>query len=228
MEDMSWGAIASIGLVAIIALSVIYNFIKERGAGKGSAGAPSSLRPEMSTAPLSEEDIARQEYRAILERLSPEQREALLVHAAIFVWLAWVNMPDETAVTGAIAQAVLHSPVDPDLVRAGELYWDAEYDSGWWVQVFMDNLASGKHPVPDARKRALLEGVLTAIALIGMSGNARVTSLREDGDFKFEYLPALDRLVTAYLGNTDVSQRAEMDAAAQEVARRIHAERGME
>lgn len=130
MEGMSLGVIASIGLVAIIALSVLFKAVGQRG-----TGAKASPRPEAASgqnidaaAKVRSAISAHTQSQAGIEEYllnhSQEQMEDVPVYALAHFITASFSAPSRSKWLESVADAVVPRGKDPELIHTAEYFWN--------------------------------------------------------------------------------------------------------
>ena len=174
MEGMSFGAIASIGLVAIIALSILVKTVKQRGT---DAKAPP--RPDMASdrnvdaaakvlSAISAHTQSDARFQQYLADHSQEQLEDVPVYALAHFITASFSSPSRSKWLESVVEAVVPRGQDPELVNTAEYFWDVNEKWLFSKTAFADfctqYLAENKDDwSPVVQERVILAG-LAALA----------------------------------------------------------------
>lgn len=236
MENMSWGAIASIALVAIIALSVIYNFVKERGSSGNGAGTPApspAADVPLSQASLDAMVMSRaaahaysqagfQEYIADHTR---DQLDEIPVYAVIQVITA--SMPSDTTRwkwMEHVAGAVIARGADKQMLDTADLFWDVNekwlFSETAFADFCNDYLIANRNEWPAAVHEQIVLAGYTALASRDKGdGPESPDILRVVSDF----MAGLDMVAEAYFGAEAGQVRARLQAEAERLAPGVRA-----
>ena len=236
MEDMSWGAIASIGLVAVIALSVIYNFVKERGSSGNGASTPA---PSPATAPPQSQasldamlmsKIATHAYSqaGFQEHIADHTRDQLdeiPIYAVTQIITA--SMRSETTRwkwMELVAGAVIPRGADAQMLDTADLFWDVNEKWLFSQTAFADfcneYLIANKSEWPSAVQEQIVLAGYTALASRDR-GEAPESPdmMRVVSDF----MAGLDMVAEDYFGAEAGSVRARLQAEAERLAQVVRA-----
>lgn len=229
MENMSWGAIASMALVAIVALTVVYNIIKGRSrpGGKASVPAPSVdpqpvPDPTTAAALMSKIVAGGRSQTAFDEYVSDHSREQLddvPVYAVAHIITASIRSRSRKTWLSAVAAATVPRGADPELVNTADYFWDVNEKWLFSETAFDDfcnaYLIANKSEWPsDVHERIVLAGYTALSSRDPAEAPDSPDMLRVVSEF----MAGLDRVAEAYFEAEAAAVRARLLAEAEQLA----------
>ena len=229
MENMSWGAIAAIALVAVIALSIIYNFAKGRSKSGANTSVPAPS-PDSQTAPdpvtaamlMSKIVTAANTQTAFDDYIKDHTRDQLddvPVYAVAHIITASIPSRSRKKWLSAVAAATVPRGADPELVNTADYFWDVNEKWLFSETAFADfcnqYLIAYANEWPSAvHKRILLAGY-TALASRDL---AEAPDSPDMMRVVSEFMVGLDRVVEVYFGAEAGQVRSRLQAEAEGLA----------
>lgn len=229
MEDMSWGAIASMGLVAIVALTVIYNIIKGRSrpGGNASGSAPSAdphpVPDPTTAATLMSKIVAGARSQTAFDEYvrdhTRDQLDDVPVYAVAHIITASIPSRSRSKWLSAVAGGVVPRGADPELVSTADYFWDVNEKWLFSETAFDDfcnaYLIAYKSEWPsEVHERIVLAG-LTALA---SRDPAEAPDSPDMLRVVSEFMAGLEMVTVAYFGAEAASVNARLLAEAERLA----------
>ncbi|MEH6807296.1 MAG: hypothetical protein V7651_00465 [Hyphomonas oceanitis] len=237
MEDMSWGVIAAIAVVAIVVLSIIYNFAKGRIHASGNAPITASP-PDSQTAPdpvtaamlMSKIVTAANTQNAFDDYIKDHTRDQLddvPVYTVAHIITASIPSRSRKKWLSAVAAATVPRGADPELVNTADYFWDVNEKWLFSETAFADfcnqYLIAYANEWPSAVHERILLAGYTALAsrdLAEAPDSPDMTRVVSD------FMAGLDSVAEVYFGAEAEPTRARFQAEAERLAPAVRANMG--
>lgn len=225
MEGISFGAIASIGLVAIIALSILVKTVKQRGTGAKVPPRPDTASDQNIDAAakvlsaISTHTQSESGFQKYLENHSQDQLEDVPVYALAHFITASFSSPSRSKWLESVVEAVVPRGKDPELVNTAEYFWDVNEKWLFSETAFADFCAQYLAEEKDDWSPAVHERIiLVGLAALASRDSGQTTNPEDQLRVANAISAELRNLSADFFGAGADQKYAELSARAESLA----------